>query len=143
MFLARRVRSEEEEKIADKILKQYDIEDVVNFNSAKYVMEIDNRVVGVSKVDFHDNIGVLKYGVIDKKETGDGLGDALLRAIFNYCISNDIDKIYYPATNEYLSKFGFIEKTNTLKINGKDEQFSLELELEPFFSSPCKGSKHI
>ena len=143
MFLARRVKSEQEEKIAGEILKQYGIEDAVNFNSVKYVMEIDDKIVGVSKVDFHDNIGILKYAAIDKSEVGDGLGDALLRAIFNYCISNGIDKVYYPTNDEYLSKFGFVEKTNTVSIENESKTFNLELELEPFFSAPCKGSQHI
>lgn len=143
MFLARKVRSEEEEKIADKILQQYNIEDEVNFQSVKYVMEIEERVVGVSKVDFHENIGVLKYMAIDKEEVGDDLGDALLRAIFNYCINNGIDKIYYPTKDSYLIKFGFKEKQNKLKVDGEEKEFSLELELEPFFTAPCKGSLYV
>ena len=139
MFLARRVKSIEEEQIADKILKQYDIEDVQNFESTKYVLIVDEKLVGVSKVDFHGNIGVLKYLVIDKNEVGDDLGDALIRAIFNYCIVNNIDKIYYPTVNSYLSKVGFIEKENYLDIDGENKKFAVELELEPFFSAPCKG----
>lgn len=143
MFLARKVRSVEEEQLTDKILQQYNIEDQVNYQSAKYVIEVDGRVVGVSKVDFHENIGVLKYMVIDKAEVGDDLGDALLRAVFNYSINNGIDKIYYPKKDSYLTKFGFSEKENTVTINGEKKQFELQLELEPFFSLPCKGSKHI
>lgn len=139
MFLARRVKSIEEEQIADKILKQYDIEDVQNFDSTKYVLIVDDKLVGVSKVDFHGSIGVLKYLVIDKNEVGDDLGDALIRAIFNYCIMNNIEKIYYPNINSYLSKVGFIEKENSLDIDGENRIFAIELELEPFFSSPCKG----
>lgn len=143
MFLARKVKSENEEKIADEILKQYNIEDVVNYNSAKYVLVVDDELVGVSKVDFHENIGVLKYLTIDKKAVGDGLGDALIRAILNYCIMNGIDKVYYPTTDSYLIKIGFKEKKNCLKINGENREFLLELELEPFFTAPCKGSQGI
>ena len=143
MFLARKVKSESEEKIAGEILKQYDIEDVVNYNGAKYVLIVDGSLVGVSKVDFYENIGVLKYLAIDKKAVGDGLGDALIRAILNYAIMNDIDKVYYPTTDSYLTKIGFIEKKNCLKIDVENKEFLLEIELEPFFSAPCKGSKGI
>ena len=141
MFLARKVKSENEERIADEILKQYDIEDVVNYNSAKYVLIVDDKLVGVSKVDFHENIGVLKYLVIDKKEVGDDLGDALIRAVLNYAIVNGIDKVYYPTVDSYLTRLGFVEKENCLKIDGEDRKFLLELELEPFFSAPCKSSQ--
>lgn len=141
MFLARKVRSVEEEQIADQILEQYDIEDEVNYQSAKYVIEVEEKVVGVSKVDFHENIGILKYMTIDKDEVGDDLGDALLRAVLNYSVNNGIDKVYYPEKDSYLIKFGFSEKENTTTIDGEKRKFELELELEPFFSSPCKGSQ--
>lgn len=143
MFLARKVKSEIEEKIADKILEQYDIEDVVNYNSAKYVLVVDDNLVGVSKVDFHENIGVLKYLVIDKKEVGDDLGDALIRAVLNYAIMNGIDKVYYPTVDSYLTKLGFVEKKNSLNIDGENKEFLLELELEPFFAAPCKSSQGV
>ena len=143
MFLARKVKSENEEKIADEILKQYDIEDVVNYNSAKYVLVVDDSLVGVSKVDFHENIGVLKYLAIDKSAIGNGLGDALIRAILNYCIMNGIDKVYYPMVDSYLTKLGFVEKKNCLKIDGERREFALEIELEPFFAARCKGSTWI
>lgn len=143
MFLARKVKSIEEEQEADKILKQYNIEDEINYNSAKYVILLDGELSGVSKVDFHENIGVLKYVAIDKEKVGTALGDALLRAVFNYSIDNGIDKVYYPSENEYLIKFGFKEKQNCLKINNEEQKFNLELELEPFFSAPCKGSKYV
>lgn len=143
MFLARKVKSENEEKVADKILQQYDIEDVVNYNSAKYVLIVDDELVGVSKVDFHENIGVLKYLVIDKKEVGDDLGDALVRAVLNYAIVNGIDKVYYSTVDSYLTRLGFVEKKNCLKIDGQDREFLLELELEPFFSAPCKSSQGV
>lgn len=143
MFLARKVKSENEEKIADKILEQYNIEDVVNYNSAKYVLIVDDKLVGVSKVDFHENIGVLKYLVIDKKEVGDDLGDALIRAVLNYAIMNGIDKVYYPTVDSYLTRLGFIEKKNSLNIDGENKEFLLELELEPFFAAPCKSSKGV
>lgn len=143
MFLARKVKSIEEEQETDKILEQYNIEDEINYNSAKYVILLDGELSGVSKVDFHENIGVLKYIAIDKEKVGTALGDALLRAVLNYSIVNGIDKVYYPSKNEYLIKFGFKEKKNCLKINGEGQNFALELELEPFFSAPCKGSKYV
>ena len=143
MILSRKPRDEKEDKLSNEILKQYDISDEFKLNSVKYLLIVDERIVGVSKVEYNNNIGVLKYIVISKDETGDNLGDALLRSIFNYCINNNIDKIYYKCMDKYLLKIGFTENKNCLEFEDEKQEFLLELDLEKFFASPCKSSKGL
>lgn len=143
MLLARRPMDEKEDNLSNEILKQYDMKDEFKLNSVKYLLIIDDRIVGLSKVEYYENIGVLKYVVISKDDVGDNLGDALLRSIFNYCLNNKIEKVYYPELNPYLLKKGFKESKNSLDIEGKKEEFLLEIDLDIFFTAPCQGSKGI
>lgn len=135
MIISRRVNSEEELKASNLILKSYDIlEKEDTDNSIKYVIIEDNKVKGVCKVVYDGSEGILNYVVIDKNETGQNLGEALIRATFNSCLSNGVKKIYFETKNDYLLKKGFKEKNN---IYNK-KSFSLEIDLEKFFASPCK-----
>lgn len=143
MILSRKPKDEKEDKLSNEILKQYDIEDKFKLNSVKYLLILDEEIVGLSKVEYYNDIGVLKYIVISKDEVGDNLGDALLRSIFNYCLNNDIHKIYYPNVDSYLLKMGFIESKSYLEIENKKQEFLLELDLEKFFTAPCRSSKGI
>lgn len=140
MLIARPIKTDEEIKRSNEILEQYNIEDDSKAENIKYIMIIDGEIVGVSRVDIHGTNGVLKYVVIDKKEVNDDLGDALLRSIFNYCLNHNIDKVYYPEHNEYLLKKSFIENKTILKIDNEEKEFPLEIDLETFFTMPCKGS---
>lgn len=140
MLIARPIKTEEEIKRSNEILKQYNIEDNSNAENIKYILIIDGEIVGISRVDIHGTNGVLKYVAIDKKAVNDDLGDALLRSIFNYCLNHDVYKVYYPEHNEYLLKKSFVENKTTIDIDGEEKEFPLEIDLEPFFTLPCKGS---
>ena len=143
MLLARRPMDEKEDNLSNEILKQYDMKDEFKLNSVKYLLIIEDRIVGLSKVEYYENIGILKYVAISKDAVGDNLGDALLRSIFNYCLNNKIEKVYYPELNPYLLKKGFKESNNSFDIEGKKEEFLLEIDLDAFFTAPCQGSKGI
>lgn len=133
MLLARKPKTQAEDELSNEILKQYDIEDEFEIASVKYLLIIDEEIVGLSKVYVKNDIGVLKYVVIRKDYIGDNLGDALLRSILNYCINNGIKTIYFSEKNSYLVKKGFSES--------KKQGFSLEIDLDEFFKAPCQSSK--
>ena len=140
MLIARPIKTDEEIKKSNEILEQYDIKDSSKNKNIKYILIIDGEIVGISRVDIHGTNGVLKYVAIDKKETKDDLGDALLRSIFNYCLNNNVDKVYYKEVNEYLLKKSFVENNKMIDINGEEKEFALEIDLNTFFTAPCKGS---
>lgn len=140
MLIARPIKTDEEIEQSNEILKQYKIEDNANSENIKYILIIDGEIVGVSRVDIHGNNGVLKYVAIDKKEVKDDLGDALLRSIFNYCLNHNVDKVYYKESNEYLLKKSFVENKTAIDIDGEEKEFPLEIDLNTFFTMPCKGS---
>lgn len=140
MIIARPIKTDQEIKESNKILEQYNMKDNSNKENIKYILIVDEKIVGVSRIDIYGTNGVLKYVTIDKKEVKDDLGDALLRSIFNYCLNHNIDKVYYPEHNEYLLKKGFIENKKTLEIGKEDKEFLLEVDLNTFFTAPCKGS---
>ena len=140
MLIARPIKTDEEIKKSNEILEQYDIKDSSKNKNIKYILIIDGEIVGISRVDIHGTNGVLKYVAIDKKETKDDLGDALLRSIFNYCLNNNVDKVYYKEVNKYLIKKSFVENNKMIDINGEEKEFALEIDLNTFFTALCKGS---
>ena len=143
MLLARKPMDEKEDEMSNEILKQYNIEDEFKLSTVKYILIIEEEIVGLSKVEFYDRIGILKYVAISKDQTGDNLGDALLKSIFNYCLNNDVHKIYYPTLDSYLIKVGFKESKNHLEVENETQEFLLEIDLDKFFTTPCQSSKGI
>ena len=135
MIICRKINSERELKDSNSILKNSNIiETEHSKEDIKYILIEDNDVKGVCRVLYDNSIGLLDYIVIDKKEIGSNLGDALLRATFNNCLNNGIKKIYFKDKDIYLLKKGFKEK-HTLY---EGVNYLIEIDLEDFFSIPCK-----
>ncbi|AFS78439.1 GCN5-like N-acetyltransferase [Gottschalkia acidurici 9a] len=140
MIIARKINSEKEEEVLKNILRQYNINDEHKDNDVTYILLLDDKIVGVCKLTCYHDIGILKYIVIDKKETGQDLGDALLRSALNYCFRNNISRVYYKTIDDYLIKKGFEKNKNYLKNVEHEEEYLLEVNLERFFNRPCKSS---
>lgn len=133
MLIARPIKTNQETILAREILSQYDIVDGNDRRNIKYIIMTQGEIVGVSRIDLYKDRGVFKYIAIDKDKTKNNLGDALLRSIFNYCLNRNISKVYYEEENSYLMKKGFVKSNNS--------DFTMEIDLNTFFTEPCKGSK--
>lgn len=128
MLILREYKPEESEKIKD-ILLQEDIRDLT-IQGLIYVILENNEIIGISKVDNEDDNYILKYIVIKNDKRGQNFGDALFRALLSRLDNQDIDKIYYKVSNDYLLRKGFF-------INEKNQ---LELDITSFFKEGCKCS---
>ena len=108
MIIGRKIKTCDEKERLEDILSYYSIMDCNDENSVIYVLEEDDTIIGGCRISLYNDIGVLKYLVIDNNKTGEDLGDGLLRSTLNYCYLNGIEKLYYPKINSYLLKKGLL-----------------------------------
>ncbi|RKD34536.1 GNAT family N-acetyltransferase [Thermohalobacter berrensis] len=145
MITIRRLNSSTDRKKLKKILSKNNFDDKKEENEVIYLIEENNEVLGVSKLTIWDNIGILKYLIIDKNIRGNNLGDGLLRATLNYCYLNGINKVYYLESDNYLLKKGFekidiIDAEDNIKrlINKKT---ALVCDVPVFFENTCNNGR--
>lgn len=115
---------------------------ILNENNFIYILEADDKIIGVCSIDKQSTNGILKFIVISKELRGQKLGDGLLRATFNYCLRNGINEVYYHKKDSFLVSIGFTAiKSNTVPKVVKEKTQSDEIlhcNLEDFFSRGCK-----
>ncbi|EOD01089.1 GNAT family N-acetyltransferase [Caldisalinibacter kiritimatiensis] len=141
MIISRKVKDENELFEIKKILEEKGINDKFDNNQIVYILIENSKIIGVSKVTRHNNIGILNYVFVTKSKRGENLGDGLMRALFNHCLLNGIFNIYYSGVNDYLLKKGF-KKMDKVNLNEDIKQILsksqiLSLNLNDFFSSGC------
>jgi len=142
MIIGRKIKMSGEKERLEEILSYYKIKDYNDENSIIYVLEEDDTIIGGCRISVNNNIGVLKYLVIDHNKTGENFGDGLLRAALNYCYLNGIKKVYHSKTNSYLLKKGFIHNSKGDNSSGlcRDIQSNSDLVciVDEFFSKGCR-----
>lgn len=128
MIIARKMcYNQEKDKIMD-ILNKNGINARFSFKDDIYILKENESIIGVSKVVFNSiSSAILDYLVIDKSKRGEDLGDGLLRAVLNYCMSKGITIVYFSQFNNYLVNKGFEQVDNGI----------LKCDLNKFFSKGC------
>ena len=129
-MVLREINKEEYSKIKS-ILERENIKDNL-LKGIVYVFIDNNIIIGVGKIRFEDDSGILEYIIIEEEYRGSNLGDALLRALLFKAESIGIKKVFYYNKNDYLFKKGF-------KYSGEKEtnSYKMFLNIEDFFSKGC------
>lgn len=144
MISGRIVKTDNDIERVNGLLASNSIENIKDLNKRNiiYMLEEDDNILGVCKIENYNYYGILSYIVISKDFRGQKLGDGLLRATFNYCLRNGIQEIYYDKKDSFLTTSGFslassevIPKTVREKIPSDE---ILRCNLEDFFSKGCK-----
>lgn len=144
MITGRIVKTDDDLKRVNELLASNSIENITDLNEKNtiYILEEDDRIIGVCEIENYNSYGILRYIVIFRDFRGQKLGDGLLRATFNYCLRNGIQEIYYDKKDSFLASSGFsltssdvIPKTVREKIPSDE---ILQCNLEDFFSKGCK-----
>lgn len=135
MIILNKIDKEEYEEV-NLILKKENIKDILD-NGIIYTLKENDVIMGVGKIKFEFNYGVLEYIVIKEEHRGANLGEALLRTLLFKAETSGIEKVFYIYKNNYLIKNGFANNRGANR-----DLYSLYLEVSNFFNMGCRGDKN-
>lgn len=145
MIVVRRTENAEENKTIDEMLRKYNIISNKNVNNIYFVMEDNDTIVGGCSIMINNGYAVVDFLIIEESRRREKLGDGLLKAVFNYCLRNGINKAYFVGDNHYLIKKGFNKVDKDVKelalttTIGSDSL--LECDIEEFFKKGCSSCR--
>ncbi len=145
MIVIRKTEDMEEKRIIDEILGDARIDNSISDKGISYIIKDDSSIVGGCNFIISRDYAIINFLVIDTYRRGEKLGDGLLRAVLNHCLSNKIKKAYFIGDNQYLIKKGFYkaEKSNeglTLSAS-MNSDIILACDIEEFFSKGCSSCR--
>ena len=116
--------------LKDNDIYKKDIEKQFPFT---FIIKREESILGLGSFSFINNKAIIKNIFVKENYRKMGLGESLLRTILYFLYISGTKIVYYleDDTNiyNYLSKFGFSKSD----VNG------LYIDIEKFFSQPCRG----
>lgn len=96
--------------------------EIKNGNSKAFACYEDNRIVGVIKIDFEGNNGVIDYFVVLEEYQGKGYGkelmDKALETFKEHNIKNiELHVVYGNDTINFYEKYGFKKQSYIMELN--------------------------
>ncbi len=127
MLVARRLKHKDINNKVNELLGFHKVKLDSDENNITYILEDNDRIIGICQAEKYMYEGVLKYLLINTMDRGNNLGDGLLKATLNYLFVNGIEKVYFEKCNNYLIKKGFkvtnnskeIKEAKHIKVNDK------------------------
>ncbi|MCR3955752.1 MAG: GNAT family N-acetyltransferase [Gudongella sp.] len=86
----------------------------------------DGKLFGTTQIVLEDGKAYIQFVFIDKEYRGQGLGNAMVRSLFNKLEMNGFNMVYSKIEDEYLEKIGF-----------SMDQGEYYCNLEDLFSGGC------
>lgn len=134
MLVLREIESKEFNKVK-VILEKENIEDDLT-NGVIYILTDGNCIMGIGKLVFQNEYGILRYIVIKEEYRGFDFGDSMLRSLIFKAQSLGIKEIYHAHNEKYLLKKGF--KDNKMRTMN---DYKLHLNTDEFFQCKRCGDK--
>jgi amino-acid N-acetyltransferase len=91
------------------------VEDLVQSKVKIFAGFLNRQIIATIGIEKYNNYGLLRSFAVDPEYRNQRIGDKLLKFIFEFCKTENINHLYLLTTSavDYFSKYGFIETSRT------------------------------